>query len=245
MALLCSHDFFGKTWLFPKTGEEGAKGLKIEVWSDFVCPFCYIGKRRLENALAGFSHRDQVEVAFRSFELDPLASNDAQENVWTVLARKYGISLDEARRMTDGVARQAAAEGLLFRFESAVSVNTFDAHRLAKYAASQGMGEAMTEKLFHAHFTASEHLGRRETLSRLAAEIGLDREAVEQVLQDGDAFAKEVRAEEQRARELGVQGVPFFLINGKYAISGAHPTAAFAAALEQVWAEENRGSGAL
>lgn len=215
----------------------------IEVWSDFVCPFCYIGKRRLEKALARFPHRGQVTVAFRSFELDPQAANDPAEPVLSVLARKYAISPEEARRMTDGVAQQGAAEGLVFRFETAVSANTFDAHRLFKYAEAQGLGEVMAEKLFHAHFTASEHIGRREMLIRLAAEIGIDREAAANVLNDGQAFADEVRSDERRAHGLGVRGVPFFLFNGKYALSGAQPLEVFQAALEEVWKKERDGSG--
>ena len=166
--------------------------MKIEVWSDFVCPFCYIGKRRLEKALAQFPHREHVEVVFRSFELDPAAPNDPAEPVVTMLARKYRVSLDEAKRMTDSVAQQGAAEGLLLRFDTAVNANTFDAHRLLKFAATQGLEQAMAEKLFFAHFTASEHIGRRETLLRLAVEVGLKRSEVEQLLQDGDAFAEAV-----------------------------------------------------
>ncbi len=217
--------------------------MHIEVWSDFVCPFCYIGQRRLEKALARFAHREHVTVTWRSFELDPNASNDAVEPVLTVLARKYGISADEARRMTDGVAQQAAAEGLDFRFETAVSANTFDAHRLLKYAATQRREAEMAEKLFHAHFTASEHIGRRETLLRLATEIGLDEAAVASVLDDGHAFAAEVREDERRARELGVRGVPFFLFNGKYSLPGAQPVEVFSAALEQVWQAGKPASG--
>ncbi|MFO7263548.1 MAG: disulfide bond formation protein DsbA [Bacillaceae bacterium G1] len=209
--------------------------MKIEVWSDFVCPFCYIGKRRLEKALAQFPHREHVEVVFRSFELDPAAPNDPAEPVVTMLARKYRVSLDEAKRMTDSVAQQGAAEGLLLRFDTAVNANTFDAHRLLKFAATQGLEQAMAEKLFFAHFTASEHIGRRETLLRLAVEVGLKRSEVEQLLQDGDAFAEAVRSDERRARQLGIRGVPFFLINETYSLSGAQPTAVFAAALEQVW----------
>jgi len=152
-----------------------------------------------------------------------------------MLARKYRVSLDEAKRMTDSVAQQGAAEGLLLRFDTAVNANTFDAHRLLKFAATQGLEQAMAEKLFFAHFTASEHIGRRETLLRLAVEVGLKRSEVEQLLQDGDAFAEAVRSDERRARQLGIRGVPFFLINETYSLSGAQPTAVFAAALEQVW----------
>lgn len=216
--------------------------MQIDVWSDFVCPFCYIGKRRLEKALADFPQREQVTVTFRSFELDPQAPNDPAEPVLAVLARKYGISPDEARRMTDSVAQQGAAEGLVFRFEQAVSANTFDAHRLFKYAAAQGLGDAMAEKLFHAHFSAAEHIGRRETLFRLAAEIGLEREDVANVLEDAGAFADEVRSDERRAQQFGVRGVPFFLFNGKYVLSGAQPVEVFREALAEVWRKENGSS---
>jgi len=215
--------------------------MKIEVWSDFVCPFCYIGKRRLEEALSKFSHREKVEVAFRSFELDPNTPKEQNKNIHEILATKYGMSVEEAKRMNESVGQQAKSVGLTFNFEHMVPTNTFDAHRLAHYAKSEGKDVALTEVLLKAYFTDSKKLSDQETLADLADTVGLDREKVISVLNDENAFAEDVRYDERTAQQIGVQGVPFFVINQKYAISGAQPTETFISALEKVWQEENSG----
>ncbi|BCB03843.1 DsbA family oxidoreductase [Bacillus sp. KH172YL63] len=215
--------------------------MKIEIWSDYVCPFCYIGKRRLEEALNQFAHRDQVEISYKSFELDPNAPVDTNENIYEILSKKYGTSLQQAKTMAEGVAGQAAAAGLDFRFDSNVPTNTFDAHRLTKYAGTKGKEAELTEILLHAHFTLSQHIGDRKTLSELAAQAGLDaREAA--LLLESEEFSEEVRKDEEEARQIGVQGVPFFVINRKYAVSGAQPSDVFLNSIKKVWEEENSSS---
>jgi protein disulfide-isomerase len=212
--------------------------MKIEVWSDFACPFCYIGKRRLEEALEQFPNREEVEVVFKSFELDPNASGDPNRSIHEIIAKKYGMSVEQAKQMNDGIVQQAASVGLDFQFETLIRANTFDAHRLAKFAEAKGKDAEVTERLLKAYFTDSKHLGDRETLLELAVEAGLDRAEAEAVLKGND-YETTVRNEEAEARQIGVQGVPFFVLNNKYAISGAQPSEVFAGALQKVWEEEN------
>ncbi|MGM7636082.1 DsbA family oxidoreductase [Bacillus sp. Hm123] len=212
--------------------------MKIEIWSDFVCPFCYIGKRRLEKALEQFPHKDEVDVVYKSYELDPNAKQEDEQHIYEALAEKYGTSVEQAKQMTENVKRQAAETGLPFNFDNMRSVNTFRAHRLAKYAKEQGKEKEMVERLLKAYFTDSMNVNDQAVLVGLAKEVGLPEESVQELLVS-DRFAEEVRADENLARKLGVQGVPFFVINEKYAISGAQPTEAFLNALEKVWEEEN------
>ncbi|MCR2821613.1 DsbA family oxidoreductase [Lederbergia panacisoli] len=213
--------------------------MKIEVWSDFVCPFCYIGKRRLEKALAEFPHRDKVEVEFRSFELDPNSPKEQNKNIHEVLASKYGVSVEEAKRMNESVGEQARSAELTFNFEQMIPANTFDAHRLAHYAKSEGKDAPLTEILLKAYFTESKKLSDKNTLADLAETVGLDREKAMSILNDENAFADDVRSDERTAQQIGVRGVPFFVINEKYAISGAQAPETFLGALEKVWQEEN------
>lgn len=215
--------------------------MKIEVWSDFVCPFCYIGKRRLELALAQFPHREKVDIVFKSFELDPNVETNESITIDQVLAKKYGMSLEEARRANQGIVEQAASVGLNYDFSTMSPTNTFQAHRLAKFAEKQGKMMEMTERLFQAHFTESQRIDDHETLVRLAEEIGLNPDEVSEVLKH-NLYSDEVRADEREAQMLGVRGVPFFVINRKYAISGAQPTEVFLRALQKVWAEEENST---
>jgi protein disulfide-isomerase len=212
--------------------------MKVEIWSDYVCPFCYIGKRRFEKALEDFPHKEKIEVVFKSFELDPNAKRDTDLSIYEILAKKYGMPVEEAKRMSAGVARQAAETGLEFNFNTAIPTNTFDAHRLAKYAEAKGIGKDISESLLKAYFTDSKHIGNTAFLIELAVRHGLNEGEVEQVL-TGNTYEKEVRFDEREAREIGVQGVPFFVLNSKYAISGAQPPEVFAEALAQVWEEEH------
>lgn len=215
------------------------ENMKIEVWSDFVCPFCYIGKRRLEEALNQFPHKDQVEVEFKSFELDQNAPEYSGESIYEVVAAKYGMSIEKAKRAHEGVGLQAASVGLTFNFDEMKPTNTFDAHRLAKFAKSKGKEREMTEKLLYGFFTESKHLGDHETLANNAEAVGLDRTETLNVLNDKNAFANDVRIDEGSAQQYGISGVPYFVINQKYAISGAQPTETFLGALQQVWQEES------
>ncbi|MEF3305942.1 DsbA family oxidoreductase [Paenibacillus sp. GYB003] len=212
--------------------------MKVEIWSDFVCPFCYIGKRRFEQALERFEHRGGVEVVYRSFELDPRAKRDPAGDIHDMLAAKYGMNREQAKAMNANVGEQARTVGLAYRFDTMKPTNTFDAHRLAHWAGRHGKAEIMTERLLKAYFTDSAHIGDRETLARLAAEVGLDREEAGRMLA-GEEGEADVRADEREAQTLGVRGVPFFVINRKYAISGAQSADLFLDTLIKAWDEEH------
>ncbi|ADU28800.1 DsbA family oxidoreductase [Evansella cellulosilytica] len=213
--------------------------MKIEIWSDFVCPFCYIGKRRLEIALDHFSNKHAVDVSFRSFELDRNAAPYSGKSIHEMLAEKYGMSIEDAIKANQGVAEQADSIGLTFQFENMKPTNTFDAHRLAKYAKSQEKEGELTEKLLSAYFTESKNVGDVETLTNIATSVGLDKGTVVEILDNKSSFADDVRADEELAKEYGVSGVPFFLIDEKYAINGAQPLENFIGALEKIWEEEH------
>jgi predicted DsbA family dithiol-disulfide isomerase len=212
--------------------------MKIQVWSDFVCPFCYIGKRRLEQALSQFPHKDQVEVEFKSFELDPNSPVNIDKSIHEILAAKYGMSIEQAKKTNEGMAEQAAALGLNYHFDNMKPTNTFDAHRLAKFANTQGKEAEITEKLLYAYFTESKHIGDVETLADIAETVGIDRHEALNVLSDKKLFANEVRIDEGLAQQYRITGVPFFVINQKYVISGAQPLETFTGALQKVWQEE-------
>ncbi len=212
--------------------------MKIEVWSDFVCPFCYIGKRRLEEAIATFPGKDQVEVEFKSFELDPNAKLYSGTGINEALAKKYGMSIEEAKRANEGIGSQAKGVGLEFNFDDMKPTNTLDAHRLAKFAATVGKEKEMTEKLLASYFTESKLISDHDVLVEIAQSVGLEREETLAVLNDATKFANDVRIDEALAQQMGVTGVPFFVINQKYSISGAQPTETFKRALQQVWEEE-------
>lgn len=214
--------------------------MKIEVWSDYACPFCYIGKRRLEKALEQFAHREQVKVEFKSFELDPEAPRDTDKSNDERLAEKYGMSMEKAKEMGENIRQQAAEAGLDFRFDTLIPTNTFDAHRLTHFAKTKGKNQLLTEKLLYAHFTESKHLGDHSVLADIAEASGLGREEALAVLKDESAYAEEVRHDERTAQQMGVRGVPFFVINQKYGISGAQPTGTFLNALQKVWDEERQ-----
>ncbi|TDL32507.1 DsbA family oxidoreductase [Jeotgalibacillus sp. S-D1] len=212
--------------------------MKVQVWSDYVCPFCYIGKRKFENALAAFEHKDQVEIVYKSFELDPAAPLDASKDMYETLAGKYGMSIDRAKEMTRGVAQQAKEVGLDYDFDKMKRTNTRDAHRLTHYAAEQGKMGEMTELLLKAYFTESRHIGEHQTLIQLAEEAGLDPAEAERVLGAED-YNSSVERDINEASQIGVTGVPFFVFGGKYAVSGAQPPEVFAEVLHKVWEEQN------
>lgn len=209
--------------------------LTIELWSDVVCPFCYIGKRELENALARFAHRDSVQIAWKSFELDPNAPARSGESTYTMLSRKYGMPVEQAVERTRGVRERAAGLGLHYDFDKTVVGSSFDAHRLLQFAKTKGMGDAMKERLFKAYFTEGKHIADQTTLLALATEVGLNAAEAEAVLTSG-AFTAEVRADEEEARQLGISGVPFFAFDRRFAVSGAQTSDVFLQALERAWA---------
>jgi len=217
--------------------------MQVEIWSDVVCPWCYIGKRRFEEALRRFAHADQVEVEWRAFELDPAAESvEAGEgpDYADRLARKYGTSRAGAQQMLDSMTQAAAAEGLDFRFDRAAAANTFDAHQVIHLAGRRGLQDQVKERLLRAYFTDGEPVGDRDTLVRLAAEAGLDAAEVARVLTDRE-HAEVVRRDEDEARALGIGGVPFFVVDRRYGVSGAQPADQLLQVLERAW-EERRPS---
>jgi predicted DsbA family dithiol-disulfide isomerase len=222
------------------------KKLRIDVWSDIVCPWCYVGKRRLEGALAQFSHRDAVEVVWRAFELDPSAPAVRDEDVSYAerLARKYGTTVDHAQKMIERMTAVAAADGLDFRFDRIRPGRTFDAHRLLHLAAERGLQDALKERLLRGYMTEGAVIGDPETLVRLASEAGLDADEANGVLAT-DAYSAEVRAEEDDARDLSITGVPFFVMGGRYAISGAQPADFLLRAVTAAWNELPEPTDAL
>ena len=210
----------------------GASGVKVEIWSDIACPWCHIGKRRFEAALARFPH--PVEVVWKSFELDPHAVGGKDGDYATRLAAKYSRTVPQAQQMLNDMTTTAAIEGLAFRFDLAQAGSTFDAHRVIHAAGQVGLQDAMKERLLRAYFEQGEAVHDHDTLVRLAAEVGLD---VHVVLQD-DTYADAVRREEAEALELGITGVPFFVVDRRYGISGAQPVEVLLGALERAWAEQ-------
>jgi predicted DsbA family dithiol-disulfide isomerase len=212
--------------------------VKVEIWSDVVCPWCAVGKHRFEKALARFDHRDQVEVSFHSFELDPEAPHEQDGNLNDHLATKYGMSRAEAEAKHRQMTEMAAADGWDFHFERARRGNTFDAHRLLHLAADRGVQDAVKERLFRGYFTEGEHIADHATLARLGADAGLDPAEAREVLAS-DRYADEVRADEQQARAYGITAVPFFVVDGKYGVAGAQPPEALLQVLDTAWAEAN------
>jgi predicted DsbA family dithiol-disulfide isomerase len=200
--------------------------VKIEIWSDVVCPWCYIGKRRLEHALAEFEHADDVEIVWRSFQLNPDAPHEAMPTR-QYLAARFG---PQAGQMADRVAAVAKEEGLDFASD-ALSVNTFDAHRLLHLAAAEGVQGAAKERLLHAHFVEGADLSDPDTLVALMKQAGVSEDATRAVLENPDEYAKAVDSDIAEARMLGASGVPFFVIDRKYGISGAQPVETFLQAL--------------
>jgi predicted DsbA family dithiol-disulfide isomerase len=212
--------------------------LRVDVWSDVACPWCYVGKRRFEAAIARMPSPADVEVVWRSFQLDPKAPRVARAKTSYAerLAKKYSATLDQANAMIARMTSVAAGEGLTFRFDRVKPGNTFDAHRLLHLARERGVQGAVKERLMRGYFTDGESLGDRQTLARLAGEAGLEPDEVGRVLA-GDAYADAVRADEEEAAQLGIHAVPFFGIGGVYAVSGAQPVDLLHGALAQAWAE--------
>jgi predicted DsbA family dithiol-disulfide isomerase len=210
--------------------------LNVEIWSDIACPWCYVGKRRFEAALAGFEHRDEVEVTWRSFELDPAAPREREGDRVEHLAAKYGTTRERAQAMHDQMTATAAGEGLEFRFDIARDGNTFDAHRLVHLAAAHDLQDAMKERLFRAYLSEGEAIGDPAVLERLAVEVGLPESEAREVLA-GDRFAAEVRDDEGTAASLGITAVPFFVVDRAVAASGAQPPELLRELLERAWAE--------
>ncbi len=208
--------------------------MDVEIWSDVVCPWCYVGKRQLEEALGRFGHADEITVSWRSFELDPSSPREVGMSMDRILERKYGMSADQARAANRQMTALAEGVGLEYHLERVRAGNTFDAHRLIHLAATHGMGGALKERLLAAYFTEGRSVGDHVTLAELAAEVGLDPIEVEETLA-GEAFASDVRSDEARATALGATGVPFFVIDGTYGVAGAQGADVLLGALERAW----------
>jgi predicted DsbA family dithiol-disulfide isomerase len=215
--------------------------LEVEIWSDIACPWCYIGKRRFEAALAEFEHRDEVHVRWRSFELDPEAPSERVGDRAERLAQKYGMTVEQARAAEKQLTDVAAGEGLAFRFDIARSGNTFDAHRVVHLAEGHELQDAMKERLLRAYFIEGELMSDHDTLVRLAAEVGLEEQEVRELLA-GDRYAEEVRDDEQAATELGISAVPTFVLDRRLGASGAQPPDALLELLRQGWAKRSPAS---
>lgn len=210
--------------------------MKIEVWSDYVCPFCYIGKRQLEKAIEASGLQGQVDVQMKAFQLDPYTPADVESTMIETLAQKYNTSIEQATQMTNGVKERALEVGLKYDFDNMRPANTFKAHRLAKWAEQNGKGEAFSEAMMEAYFIDAKKINDVNVLADIAEKVGLPREAAIAVAGNAD-FEQEVNQDIQEAMQIGVKGVPFFVLNRKYAISGAQPQELFEDTLRKV-AEE-------
>jgi predicted DsbA family dithiol-disulfide isomerase len=212
--------------------------VEVEIWSDIACPWCYIGKRRFEAALAEFEHRDEVHVRWRSFELDPEAPSERVGDRAERLAQKYGMTIEQARAAEQQLTGVAADEGLAFRFDIARSGTTFDAHRVVHLAEDHGLQDAMKERLLRAYFIEGELMSDHDTLVRLAAEVGLEEQEIHELLA-GDRYAQEVRDDERTADQFGISAVPTFVVDRRLGASGAQPPDALLELLRQGWAKRS------
>ncbi len=213
---------------------ENNSKLKIEIWSDVMCPFCYIGKRRLEGALEQFPHKNDIDIEWKSFQLDPNTSSQPGKKTYDYLAERYGRDRNWAVEMHKNVSDQAKAVGLEYDFDKAIIANSFDAHRLSHLAKKYNLGNPLEELIFKAYFTEGKDVANHETLVELGKEVGLDETEIRTMLAS-DLYADAVRSDIAEAQQIGVKGVPFFVMDRKYAVSGAQPVEAFLQTLEKSW----------
>jgi len=212
------------------------KKMKVEIWSDVVCPFCYIGKRKFETALSQFKDKEYVEIEWKSFQLMPDMETDPNITIHQLLAKKLGVSLQQATSMNDQVANTAKQVGLVYNFNKSIPANTFNAHRLSHLAKHHGLQDKAEELLFRAYFTDGKNIDDINTLVQLAKEIGLDSTEARKVL-ESNQYADEVTQDIDEARQLGARGVPFFVVDRKMAVSGAQDSKAFLETIERAFAE--------
>lgn len=215
--------------------------MKVEIWSDVMCPWCYIGKRKFEKALEQFPQKDRIEVEWKSFQLNPDMETDPSKNIIDYLVEAKGITADHATQMLDNVTNVAAEVGLEYHMDKAVLANSFDSHRFIQFAKKNKKGDEAEEQLFHAYFTEGKNTADHDTLIDLGVKIGLDAGAVKSVL-DSNQYADEVRKDVYEAQQVGARGVPFFVLDRKYAVSGAQQSDTFLGALQksfQEWEKEN------
>ncbi|MGW1704952.1 DsbA family oxidoreductase [Streptomyces sp. NPDC002206] len=213
--------------------------MNVEIWTDIACPWCYIGKARFERALTAFEHRDHVEVVYRSFELNPKAGNGTTPIIDAVAAQ-YGRTREQQVAREEYAASEARAEGLGFRIGGRVHGNTFELHRLLHFAKAHDLRTELMNLAFQVNFTDERSIYDEETLVSMAVEVGLHEAAVREVLNDADAYAEDVRADERQAAELGAGGVPFFVLDRQYGVAGLQSVELFTQALEQAW--QNRSA---
>jgi predicted DsbA family dithiol-disulfide isomerase len=217
------------------------KKMNVEIWSDVMCPFCYIGKRKFEKALDQFPYKTHVHLIWKSYQLSPDMKTDPSKNIHQYLAEHKGFSVEEAKRMNDHVTQLAKQVGLVYNFDSSIVANSFDAHRFSHFAKQAGKQDEAEEKLFSAYFTEGKNIDNISTLLELGTEIGLDPNALRSALESG-AYASEVRADIEEAQQVGVRGVPYFVFDRKYAVSGAQESQLFLQTLEKSvseWRLEN------
>jgi predicted DsbA family dithiol-disulfide isomerase len=213
--------------------------MKIEIWSDVMCPFCYIGKRKFEKALAEFEGKEKVEIEWKSFQLNPAMKTDPQKNINQYLSEIKGWSLEQAKEMNARVTAMAKEVGLNYNFDKAIVANSFDAHRLIQFAKRKELGDQMEEALFKAYFVDGKNTADHATLIALAVEAGLE-EAETKAILDSGIFADEVEADIELAGEIGVRGVPFFVFDRKYAVSGAQAPEVFLETMRKALAEKTK-----
>lgn len=213
--------------------------MKIEIWSDYICPFCYIGKRKIERAIEKFEHKNDIVIQYKSYELSPDATYIPGKSYHELLADKYNMTTEKAKQMNENIRLQASENGLEYDFDLMQPTNTFDAHRIAKLAAKENKGQEMTERLFKAYFTEGLLISDHNTLRRLANDVGVDAEKVNLIL-ESRKLSSHVRDDEEQAAQIGVQGVPFFVLNETYAVSGAQPIEVFIEIFNKVWEEEHK-----
>lgn len=218
--------------------------MKVEIWSDVMCPFCYIGKRKFETALAQFPDKDKIQVEWKSFQLSPELKTQPGKNIHQFLSEHKGISLEEARAMNDHVTQLAKQVGLIYNFDKSIVANSFNSHRFTHFARQYGKQSEAEEVLFRSYFTDGKNIDDFPTLIQLGTETGLDTAALKQALENG-SYAGDVKADIYEAHRIGVRGVPFFLFDRKYAVSGAQESQTFLKILRQVfseWSQQNSGT---
>jgi predicted DsbA family dithiol-disulfide isomerase len=217
--------------------KKGGRKMKIELWSDFACPFCYIGKKRFENALNKFPHKDEVELSYKAYQLNPNAPKEMKGTAYEAFAKGHGTTPEQAKQKFAMFTENAKTVGLEYNYDIIQMTNTFDAHRLAKYANTLNLEQELTDRFMKAYFTDGENLSDFDTLTRLASEVGLEKRAVEKVLEENQ-YADLVKEQMLEGRQVGVRGVPFFVLNRKYGVSGAQQEEYFTQVLEKLWEEE-------
>ncbi len=244
--MTCKILFFSSFFMFSLLGmkaqgtkeiatSQNSNKMKIEIWSDIVCPFCYIGKRHFESALKSFAHADEIEIEWKSYQLDPeMPKQTKKQNVYEYLAERKGISVENSKALHDNVENMAKVAGLNYHFDKAVVANSFDAHRLIQLAKTKGLGDAAEEALFYAYFCAGKDIADKESLLAIGKEIGLEENAVKDML-NSDQFSEQVDQDIYESQQVGLGGVPHFVIDDRFSISGAQPVSVFLNALEKAY----------